>query len=228
MGAGDRQPVRVVAVHADATPVPTGSVVPAAPVVGRVRVVAVPACDQRSRRTPVVGPHAQIVAVVHEVAVDVVVPAAGPEHLGIGLDRLLVRVHVGHHGDLAAVGEGLVADDAVVTRLLVDLLDVDVVVGTRLGDHGARRGIGIGSRAVSGMGVPIRASAHHAQARRQHRRAPPLPCTLLHSGQSSLRIGPHQDVDPPGLRAPRDVRTRGIPPNRVAQSPLALRLEPIV
>ncbi len=176
----DRQSVGVVAVDAYAAPVPAGSVVPAAPVVGGVRVVAVPAGDQRCRRAPVVGPHAQPVVVVHEVAVDVVVPAARPKDLRVGLDRLRVRVLVGDDDHLRSVGERLVADDSVGARLGVDLLDVDVVVGPGFGNHGAGWRARVRSRAIVGcVSVPVGAAPQQAEPSRQERRAPPLPCTIV-------------------------------------------------
>jgi len=209
-----RQAVGVVAVDADAAPVPARPVVPGAPVVGRVRVVAVPAGHQRSGRAPVVDPVAQLGAVVDEIAVDVVVPAARPPDLGIGLDGLGIGVHVGDDRDLGAVGEGLVADHALVAGLLHDVLDVDLVVGARLGDDGAGRGVRVGRGPVVTRRIAIGAPAGEAQARRHQGRPPELPCTRLHRHEKSLHreVRPFKTWIPRGIPCCGESASPGFPP----------------
>ena len=112
--------------------------------------------------------------------------------------------------------------NAVVAGLLVDLLDVDAVVGPGLGDHGARRSLGVGGRAVVPSGPPIGAAPQHGEARRQHGHAPPLPTTartLRHELSLHCGRGPFKAVDPPGSLAPRNGRDGGHPPEGTEQGP---------
>lgn len=137
----DRQAVGVIAVHAHASPVPTGSVVPDAPGVGRPRVVVVPVDDQRRGRSVVVAP-APVVGPIHEVAVHVVVPATRPIHARERFDRIGIGVDVFDDDDFVARGQCLVADGVGVGLrrfgVAVRLDDVDFLLRRRLRDHGAR------------------------------------------------------------------------------------------
>jgi hypothetical protein len=138
-----RAPVGVIAVVPDATPVPAVPVVPDPPRVRDPWVVVVPDHDQRRRRAPVVAPVTPIGVPEHERAVDVVVPASGPIHPRVGLDRLGVGVNVVDDHDLLTGRHRLVADH--LRRLLLRegvgeglVLDVHVGVGVVGGWQRAR------------------------------------------------------------------------------------------
>jgi hypothetical protein len=105
-----RVAVRVVAVMADTTPVPTAAVVAVAPAIGDPGIVVVPNPDQRRGRAVVVGPRVPIGIPEHERALDIVVPATGPIDAWERLDRFRVRVYVGDDHDLVAARQRLVAD----------------------------------------------------------------------------------------------------------------------
>ncbi len=190
----DRQAVRVIAVATDAAPIPARTIESGAPVVGRPRVVAVPTRHQRCRRAPVVAPAAVRVVVEHEVAVDVVVPAAAPIHAGEGLDRFGIAVNVGDDLDAVAVGQRVVPEHRAVCggrrgrghgALDVGRVGhIDVVIRAGLGDHRARRtgsgGVGSSSTSAADQGQTTdqqrreRTRAESSRARHLDRHSHPV------------------------------------------------------
>jgi hypothetical protein len=170
-----RPTVGVIAVVADATPIPTGPVVADAPAIGDPRIVIVPDHDQRCGRSVVVAPRVPVRIPEHERALDVVVPAPGPVDAWERLDRLGVRVHVGDDRDLVAARQRLVADRlgriAAGRRRVVLVLHVDIAVG-----HVRRRQVaclvrgllvvrGAGRRSVSRRGAGSRVVPRAARER---------------------------------------------------------------
>lgn len=192
MRVGHRDAVRVVAVDADAAPVPTGAVVAHAPVVRRVRVVAVPAHHQRPRRPVVVDPAVVVRVVEHEVAVDVVVPGAAPVHAREGLDWIGVRVDVRDDLDAVPGGELVVADRAAVgDRALLDVValdDLDVVALARLGDDGVGRRVQ--RHRIGTAHLPVGAAADHEQGAQDR----PDACQPVQRLPEVLRV-PHRHAN---------------------------------
>lgn len=205
-----RQPVGVVAVHAHSTPVPAGAIESESPVERAPRVVEVPGHDQRRWWTPVVYPASVVRAPVHEVAVDVVVPAARPVHAREGLDRLGVRMHVRDDLDTVAVRQCLIADHfGSVRGWLVDRGGACHVDGSCIGgrrNYRARSvlgGGGVFALAVAANGESHDHTEHQPRANsgtdlEPDHRGPQVP--VLNAGKAPARR------DSPGARAARGGR----------------------
>lgn len=163
MRVGHRDAIRVIAVHTDATPVPTGPVVADTPVVRGVGVVAVPARDQRSGRSVVRDPPAVVGVVEHKIAVHVVVPAPRPIHARERLDRLDVRVRVRHDLDAIAGGQVVITDHAASFDRVSSLDHLDLVVLTRLGDDDSRRQRVVRIRSARALACAARGQAECAE-----------------------------------------------------------------